>query len=280
MTATRAQLELLGSQNPRRLSLGVQLVPLRVLPAAEVPARLAVTTSPLTPAAPGTLLYLEEVPPGDYRVRVTRTSSGAGELVLGVGRATLPAARWSLGADQMFRVSLPVRASSLSVTGDANALRSIEQIALVPQLPLGAATRDPDDEASAASFRAARARDAARYGAATVLTLDDRVWLEPQGFWVMGARDPELAIAVDGPSRTIGLDLRNGPALNHVRLSAGTWSSARALAADEHWHADVPVPRSRQAVIIRFEVERGVVPADIDPRSGDHRSLGCWVEVH
>ncbi len=269
VTATRAQLELLRGLNPHLRPLAGLLVPMRSLRAADVPARLAITTSPFDVPPPGTLLYLQEVPPGDYRLRVTRKPLARGELALGIGRASQPAARWSVSAEQADGFYLPVRAASVSVTGDAEAVRSIEKVALVP----GPQMNTPPPSA-------ARARDAARYGSVVVYTLDDRVWLEPQGFWVMGERQPEVVIAMDQRVGSFDVDMRNGPELNRVRVWAGAWSSERALGPDELWHVRVPVSGPAQAIIVGFKVQRGFIPARIDPNSRDHRSLGCWVEVH
>jgi hypothetical protein len=279
VTATRAQLALLDRQDPRRLSLGVQLLPLRRVPSGDVPSRLALTTQSFDAPEPAPLLYLEEVPPGDYRVRVTRKPNPAGELRLGIGRATLPAARWPAAADQSIALSLPVRASILTITGDAAARQSVEEIALVPEPVPRDGRGDAKKVAPLSDAGTARARDAARYGDAVVMTLDDRVWLEPNGFWVMGARDPEVVIAIAPGRPSAALDLRNTPVMNRVRLSSGSWSSARTLGPNEQWHVDLPLESPRHAAIVRLAVERGVVPAEIDPQSGDHRSLGCWVQV-
>jgi len=35
----------------------------------------------------------------------------------------------------------------------------------------------------------------------------------------------------------------------------------------------------RLTIAVRFDVEQGFIPADVDSTSGDHRLLGCWVEV-
>jgi hypothetical protein len=268
VTSTRAQLELLRGQNRYLRPLGWQPLPMRSLRAADVPSRLAITTSPFDVPPPGTLLFLEEVPPGNYRLRVAGKPSARGELALGIGRASVPAARWSLPSEEAGRFYLPVRAASIAVTGDTEALRSIENVVLVG-----------GPEMNAAPPSAARARDGARYGPVVVYALDDRVWLEPQGFWVMGERTPDVVVALDQPAGSFDLEIRNGPELNRVRVRAGGWSSARSLGSDERWRVRVPVPGPAQAIVLGFEVERGFVPADIDLNSRDHRSLGCWVEV-
>ena len=278
VTSTRAQLQLLRDENARLRPLGAQLIPLRGLRAADVPPRLAITTSSFGVSPPGAMLFLEELPAGDYRLRVTRKPPGLGELVLGIGRFSVPAAQWPVSAESDVRFHLPVQASTLTVRGDADALRSVEKIALIPDRPAAVAARTENE--TSAPPRTARARDGARYGAAVVYTLDDRVWLEPQGFWVMGARAPQVVIAMDRPVESFDVTLRNGPGVNRVRVWSGSWSKERALGPGESWEVRLPAPNLAQAIIVGFEVQRGFIPAERDPNSGDRRSLGCWVEVH
>ena len=267
VTATRAQLEMLRNQNPRWLPLGVQLDPTRVLGAAEIPARLAIATSPLDTPPPGTLLYLEEIPSGTYRIQVTRRPLAGGQLALGIGKSSVPVERWSLATDQQ-PFYLPVHTSMIAVTGDADAIRSVSKVALVPV---------PDTSAPLLSD--ARARDAVRYGPMVVFALDDRVWLEPKGFWVKGETQPEVVVTIGQPVDSLDLHIRNGPGANHVRVWSGAWSATRELTRDELWHVRVPVPDHARAIAVGFDVQRGFIPARTDPTSVDRRSLGCWVEV-
>jgi hypothetical protein len=268
ITATRAQLEMLRDRNPRRLPLGVQFLPMRALGAPDVPPRLAIATSSLDTPSPGTLLYLEEVPAGTYRVQVTRRPVAAGELALRIGKGSVPTERWSLATDQKQPVYLPVPTSTISVYGDADAVRSVSKVALVPV---------PDTTAPLLSD--ARARDAVRYGPMVVFALDDRVWLEPRGFWVMGERQPEVVMAIDQPIVSLDLEIQNGPGANRVRVWSGAWSSTRELTNGEQWNVRVPVPDRARAIAVGFDVQRGFIPARTDPTSVDRRSLGCWVEV-
>jgi hypothetical protein len=266
----------------------VRLFPPRTLPAAEVPARLAIGTSAFEAVSPGTLLFLTEVPAGSYRVRLVRKSSARGELRridqavdagqlgelrLAIGRESFPVARWPLPAGARdsydgYRFDLPVVASSLAVTADARALRSIERAALVPALrgnpPLSIA---------------GRARDAARYGSSIVYALDDRIWLEPHGFWVMGERQPDVLFATDAGVGSLELEALNGPLPNRLRIRAGDWTTLRTLAPDERWAVRVPLVDRGQATIVNFDVEKSFRPADVDPASKDRRRLGCWIEV-
>jgi hypothetical protein len=134
LLSTRGQLDLLSREDGRLRPLGVQLPLLHVFPAATVRTRLALTTSPLDTPTRNTLLFLAEVPPGDYGLRVTRKALARGELVLGIGRNTRPVERWSLADGQLDTRSfyLPIRASTIVVTGDEDALSSVEDMALVP----------------------------------------------------------------------------------------------------------------------------------------------------
>ena len=71
-----------------RVAVAVRLPGFHVFPAAAARAELALSTSRLDDPPPGALLYLSDVPPGDYRLRLTRRPSAHGELIVGIGRAT------------------------------------------------------------------------------------------------------------------------------------------------------------------------------------------------
>ena len=260
--STRGQLGLLSREDVRLRPLGVELPPLHVFPATAVRTRLALTTSPLDATARNTLLFLAEVPPGDYRLRVTRKALARGELLLGIGRNTRPVERWSLADGQIDTWSfyLPIRASTIVVTGDEEALRSVEHIAVVPaprSHEIGPAT--------------VRARDAARYGSVVVYATDDFIWLEPEGFWIRGENQPEVVIAPDQPVAALDLDVRNVSTPNVVRLRAGGWSAYRTLDAEERWRVSMPVADLAPAIVLGVTVERGVQVRD--------RLLGSFVTV-
>jgi hypothetical protein len=95
----------------------------------------------------------------------------------------------------------------------------------------------------------------------------------------MGARRPQVVVAMDHPVPALALNLRNGPGANRVKIWSGDWSIERGLDRDEVWRVEVPVPPGARAVTVGFEVEHGFVPAQLDSKSGDRRSLGCWVRL-
>ena len=262
LVSTRGQLGLLSREDVRLRPLGVQLPPLHVFPATEVRTRLALTTSPLDSTPRNTLLFLAEVPPGDYRLRVTRKAFARGELVLGIGRNTRPVERWSLADGQIDTrpFHLPIRASTIVVTGDEEASSSVEHLALVP------APRS--HEVGPVSLRA---RDAARYGSVVVYVTDNFIWLEPEGFWVMGGNQPDVVITTDRPVAALDLEVGNVSTPNVVRLRAGGWSAGRTLAPDERWPVPMPVADLGPVIVLGVSVERGVRVRD--------RLLGSFVTV-
>jgi hypothetical protein len=262
LLSTRGQLGLLSREDVRLRPLGVQLPPLHVFPAAEARTRLALTTSPLDTTARNMLLFLAEVAPGDYRLRVTRKALARGELLLGIGRNTRPVERWSLADGQIDTWSfyLPIRASTIVVTGDEEALGSVERIALVPA---------PRSHATGPATL--RARDAARYGSVVVYATDDFIWLEPEGFWIRGENQADVVIATDKPVAALDLEVRNVSTPNVVRLRTGGQSTDGALAADERWPVSMPVADLGPAIVLGVTVESGVRVRD--------RLLGSFVTV-
>ena len=269
LTATRGQIALLRAGRTGWRSAGVQPYPAATMSAPDVLSRLVLSSSALDPLPLGARLFLTELPAGGYRLVVTERPNARGELAVRIGRATLPAARWRLGQGIVsFPILLPVTASSLAVVADADAAQSVERIVAVPDPGAGGAPESP-----------LRARDAARYGSTVVYAVDDRVWLEPGGFWIMGERRPDVVFAVDQPVDHLDLDLRNAPVVNRIRLRSGAWTAERTLAADERWPVRVPVAGSARTVFVNIDVEKGVRPTHVDPASRDGRLLGCRIEV-
>jgi hypothetical protein len=117
-----------------------------------------------------------------------------------------------------------------------------------------------------------RARDAARYGDAVVFALDDRVWLEPGGFSVMGQRRPDVVIALDGPSSRLTLEVVNAPVPNRIRISMARWHAERALGPGERWTIVLPTVALGRAFVVNFGVESGA-------RDDSGRLLGCRVSL-
>ena len=261
LIATRAQLGLIAREDPATTPLGVQLMPLRVMSSAAALRRLEITTSPLGTTPTAVMLNLSEVPPGDYRLRVSLAAEPRGEISLLVGRAGGPLATWRVSAaDDAYRFRIPIRASTLTIVGDAAAAESIRSVALVPvrhvATPWAAVTR---------------AREAARYGRTVVYAIDNRVIMEPAGFWVLGGRQPDVVITTDHSQPELTFQVANVAIQNRVRISIGGWSVTRDLTPDERWLVTVPLPNSLQPAIVNIRVEQGAMTGG--------QLLGCRISI-
>jgi hypothetical protein len=262
LVATRAQLELLARETPALTTHGLEFAPLRVVSSAAALRRLEITTSPLDTSPASAMLNLSEVPPGDYRLRLGFAAEPRGEISLHVGGAGGPLAKWAVSAaDNEYRFRIPIEASVLSISGDAAAEESIRSVALVPLRHI-----------TTPSWAAVtRARAAARYGQTVVYGIDNRVVLEPDGFWVLGGRQPDVVITTDRAQPELTFQVSNVAVRNRVRIAIGGWSATRELAPDERWLVTVPLPESLQPSILNVRVDQGVM------RSG--QLLGCRVSV-
>jgi hypothetical protein len=259
--ATRSQLRLIERQDPRATPLGVQLYPFRLMSSADALQHLEISTSSLETPPIGALLNLSEVPPGDYRLRLRFVSQPRGEISLSVGRSGGPLATWEASApDSTYSFRIPIKASALTIVGDAAALASIQSVALIPMRHI------------ATTWAAeTRARAAARYGAAVVYAIDNRIIIEREGFWVLAGRQPDVVITTDSPRSGLTFQVSNVAIQNRVRISSGAWSATRQLAPDERWLVNVPLRDSAQSAIVNFRVDTGAVV--------DGRLLGCRVTI-
>jgi len=259
--ATRSQLALIARESPRATPLGVHFLPFRVLAARDVLPRMEISTSLVETPQPGVLLALDEVPPGDYRLRLRLASEPRGEVRLAIGDSGMPLESWQIAAaGTTYGFHLPIRASRLVVTGDAATAGTIRSVAVVPIRHLANAWAD-----------ATRARAAARYGQATIYAIDNRILVERDGFWVLGGRQPDVVMTTDGSRSQLRLEVSNVSVRNRVRVSHGSWSETRDLAPDERWLVAVPLANANSAKVVNFRVEQGATIAG--------RSLGCRIRV-
>src|SRR5262249_55582753 len=157
---------------------------------------------------------------------------------------------WQVSADTDYRFRIPIQASTLTIVGDAAATESIRSVALVPlrhiTTPWAAVTR---------------ARAAARYGRTVVYAIDNRVIIEPDGFWVLGGRQPDVVITTDHSRPELTFQVSNVAVRNRVRVSIAGWSATRELAPDERWLVTVPLPDSLQPATVNVRVEQGAMTA-------------------
>jgi hypothetical protein len=266
LTPTRTQLSAI-TRSRGGLPLALQFSPWRIGRSRELLPRLAIASSPTDSPSQHTLLRLNDVPAGNYRLQVTRGSPAAGDLDLSIGNATRPIERWPVSDDEKpYAFHLGTTAASIAVAGNEPALRSVKKVALVP---------DGDD----AAMPSLRARSAARYGGFVVYALDDRVSLEDGGFWVLGERRPDVVVSAARAVSSLDITIHNRPIANTIRVRAGRWYVERAMQPDEEWHVRIPLPEPMRDIVLGFDVDHGSRPSEVDRTSRDRRPLGCWVEM-
>ena len=62
-------------------------------------------------------------------------------------------------------------------------------------------------------------------------------------------------------------------------MSTGGWRREWDLAAGEEQLREVPMDPDRGVSLVRLRAANGFRPAQLDPSTGDFRSLGVWFEV-
>ncbi len=268
LTPSTSQMRFLQRWSPAHAPLAVQLSPMRVVTADEVPRRLGPGTSMRgpVPLPDGPLLQIPAVPAGDYEVFVEGRSQLSGTVVVRLGRQDVPMETWTLDRHPAgftgFVLHLPVAAHSITVSGDEAARASVRRMTLKP---LGLVPRD----------RSATALRAGRYGRAVVFALDDRAYLEPGALWVRGETAASLVVQGDAGMRPVAR-VRAGLVDNVVTLSAGTWRVVLPVAKDQS--IDVPLPDEALApAVLSIASAQGFRPSEHTPGNEDVRWLGVYV---
>jgi len=208
-----------------------------------------------------------DVPPGIYEVVLRSGLNLNGTLTIALGRPEMVLSRCGLGhqppGPTSCEVALPAGASALWITGDQSLDASVEAVDLVVR-----EIAPP----SACGLRAERAL--VHLGGPWFVT-GGRAWVEGQGLWTAGNGHVELAAAP--ADAIVRLRVRQGGEPGLIRLSSGSWSGERHLAAGEVW--DLDLPRSQSGVVTwAVDSPSGFRPSDRDRASTDTRVLGAWVE--
>ena len=269
-----SQLQLIQSIAANRRAAAVQLNPLSLVAAPNLPGRLQLELTRTAGGRPGggnsTLFALPPLPAGEYRLKLHATSP-RGWVMIGIARD--PRDPFALRTLQLpaepidLRFPLPVR--TLVVRGDEDAWRVVRGLTIEPLAIASERER----------LSADMARRGVRYGASTVYLLDDRIFPEPDGLWVGGGRDTALVVQPDAGSGALALRLRNAPVQNRVTVTAGAWRQVYQMAPAEELEIKVPLDPARDGGLLHIESSAGFTPAQQDPASRDQRYLGVYVKL-
>ena len=216
------------------------------------------------------------LPAGSYTVTVQfndRSTDRPLPLSLQVGRNGPPLATWLLQPQpgQQFQTPLwlPVDASFVGLRAAVELERTVAAITITPVAVVDAGARPLVPVVLAA----------AAYPAASLFFHDEQVYPEPQGFWTLGRDDSHVTVAVPAhQAAPVVLRMHPGAAENHITLSTFGWRRSFDLVPGQAVEVELPVFESG-VVPLTISADSGFYPKDVDPKSGDPRFLGIWVEV-
>ncbi len=190
--------------------------------------------------------------------------------MIGVGRDQFSLRSEALESPpETVTLDFPVDVRAIVVRGDEQARRGIAALTIEPLTIVA-----PDDR-----LTASYARHAVRYEGATVYFLDENSFVEPEAFWVGGARRASLAIQPDGDRSAITLLLRNAPVPNRIVIDVGGRRDEMDLGPGEERRFDVPLNPSRTATLVRIGASAGFRPSEVETGNRDDRFLGVWVKI-
>jgi len=108
---------------------------------------------------------------------------------------------------------------------------------------------------------------------------DDAVYLERDGFWVKGKSTAFMTVSSEDAEQGVILRIHGGATVNTVDFQTATWGTRVTLDRGQPVDVQLPVSPRPGPFLLRVHAEQGFVPAEQSPASGDHRFLGCWIEV-
>lgn len=230
--------------------------PPAVAPSTRLVRHLRLTTPESLPLSRPLLLYVPNLPAGDYQLHATPRPGGAtGEtLSLELGRDATPFATWSVGSPAP-SLSLTTDLHSLRVVGSTDAELWLEPVRLRSPALTG------------------QARRITRLGDVAMYSMDDNSYVEGAGAWIGGDRASEMLLTAP-PDALVSARLEAGPAPVRVRLDGG-WGT-RQLTLDPNAKTVVPLAVADAPMGLRVTVDGGFPARDLG-NSSDLRLLGVWI---
>ena len=263
-----AQLRVLADAADRRPLVRVGPGRLTRVPLGTVPPlRITVPRVDVTGSPAAEWMALARVPAGRYDLRIQQRRPLGGSLTVGLGRQPVTGGAFALArqSEQTLALHLPAGAGDLRLIPDDTLAATGRSIELLPRLLEGGT--------SAVPYRLWA------FPAADVYFLDDRVFLEPDGFWIHGVSETALVIvARPGASTPPRLRITNGAAAgNEVLVVDPTGERRVILGAWETMDLAVPITDGG-AARFRIRSSAGFRPSD-DGVSTDRRFLGVRVSA-
>jgi hypothetical protein len=209
------------------------------------------------------LIRLRRVPAGEYDI--TAADNGAGALVVVVNRNDSPLE----SASVPFRLQLPVTLSTLSVRVETTAASGSHALRITPAAVAPAAVSGRP------------ALRGTRYGRARVFAFDERVYLEPRGFWTRAEGRATVVIDADEEARRAGLpiSITGGAAATTIGISVGEWSQSYSMTPGQRREITLPPLSGARAWVVDIHSGPGFRPSEREPGNSDVRALAAWFEI-
>lgn len=216
------------------------------------------------------------LPPGEYRVVLEPRPGEAlsGDVGLQIGRVGHPRDTWTLdaaGGPWGRTFSLDLDSSFVGFRASPAFDDRLAQITVTPLTVLDAGRR----------VQRPPVLGAARFGGLPFYFHDELAYAEANGFWVRGGGTLRTTVRLrPGPEPPgLRLQVHSGAGTTDVRFAAPGWSDVVGLSPGELQQVLVPALPAQRLLALTIAPEQGFVPAKQGGVPGDHRVLGCWVEV-
>jgi hypothetical protein len=176
---------------------------------------------------------------------LTNPASVPFELPVDVGRLTIDVADKQV-ADSVSRVEIVPTVFS---RGDERVRATVRRIEAIPERPL-----------------------------AYLIYVDDHSYPEGGVFWTRGLQRSEVLVA-PGPYSKIRLTLHLGPNRGDVQVAIGSEQQIVKVEPNSSAEVEVNVPAGARLFPVIVQSPTSFRPADVDPASGDARTLGVQMRV-
>ena len=201
------------------------------------------------------------IPAGRYTLRLAMTTPAEGDITAKSDRA--------FRLDRVLHVAGGVRVSAaLELAGGAGDLTLVADASLQPVV-------SDVDIVPSVVFRPGPPQDqpGLRSGTSEVFFPNDRVYLEPSGFWLRGRETTPLLLSALPGERVVRLFVRNGGVMpNLLTIDAGSYQRQFSFDLNEEKVIELPITDGGGVLAIRATTAEGF--------SGtDNRVLGLWCEV-